>query len=97
MLNKTYDVILQGTIPIGRFNGIRDFVEKYYYTREDHARWLEETKEDYMNDSLQEEDCPYADSVQFYINDIETWAQQDAQPSGFEWGGYYFKEVPLIF
>ena len=24
-------------------------------------------------------------------------AQQDAQPSGFEWGGYYFKEVPLIF
>ena len=46
-----------------------------------------------MNDSLLEEDYSYEDSVQFYINDIETWAQQDAQPSGFEWGGYYFKEV----
>lgn len=73
MTNKTYDVILQGIIPIGRFNGIRDFIEKYYYKKEDHARFLEETKEDYMNDSLQEENCPYEDSVQFYINDIETW------------------------
>lgn len=33
MTNKTYDVILQGIIPIGRFNEIRDFVEKYYYKK----------------------------------------------------------------
>lgn len=93
MFDKTYDVILQGVIPIGRFNGIHDFVENYYYTKEDHGNWLEEMKEENMNDSLLEEDYSYEDSVQFYINDIETWAQQDAQPSGFEWGGYYFKEV----
>ena len=39
------------------------------------------------------EDYSYEDSVQFFINDIMTWARQDAQSSGFEWGGYYFKEV----
>lgn len=95
MTNKTYDVILQGIIQVGRFNGIRDFVEKYYYTKEDHARFLEETKEDYMNDSLQEEDYSYEDSVQSYIYDIKTWA--DPVLDGFEWDDYYFKEVPLIF
>lgn len=97
MFDKTYDVILQGVIPVGRFNGIRDFVENYYYTKGDHGSWLEEMREECMNDSLLEEDYSYEDSVQFYINDIETWAQQDAQSSGFEWGGYYFKEVPTIF
>lgn len=93
MFDKTYDVILQEVIPIGRFNGIRDFVENYYYTRESHQEWLEEMKEENMDDTLTEEDYSYEDSVQFYINDIMTWARQDAQSSGFEWGGYYFKEV----
>ena len=37
MFDKTYDVILQGVIPVGRFNGIRDFVENYYYTKGDHG------------------------------------------------------------
>ena len=50
-------------------------------------------KEENMDDTLTEEDYSYKDSVQFYIDDIKTWARQDAQSSGFEWGGYYFKEV----
>lgn len=97
MFDKTYDVFLQGQIDLGRFNGIQDFVEKYYYTRQDHDAWIEEIKEERKTDLISEDDCSYDDSVQFYVNDIKTWAQFDAQLSGFEWGGYYFKEVPLIF
>ena len=52
-------------------------------------------KEENMDDTLTEEDYSYEDSVQFYIDDIKTWAASVLD--GFEWGGYYFKEVPLIF
>lgn len=92
MFDKEYKVYMQGRIEIGTFIGIRSFVENYYYTHESHEEWLADMKEENMDDTLTEEDYSYEDSVQFYINDIKTWAQHDAL-DGFEWGGYYFKEV----
>ena len=93
MFDKKYEVYFGNHILCGEFECIRSFVEDYYYTRESHQEWLEEMKEENMDDTLTEEDYSYEDSVQFFINDIMTWARQDAQSSGFEWGGYYFKEV----
>jgi hypothetical protein len=42
-------------------------------------------KEENMDDTLTEEDYSYEDSVQFYIDDIKTWAAPVLD--GFEWGG----------
>lgn len=92
MFDKKYEVYLSGHILCGEFEGVRSFVEDYYYTRESHQEWLEEMKEENMDDTLTEEDYSYEDSVQFYLDDIKAWAQHDAL-DGFEWGGYYFKEV----
>ena len=91
MFDKKYEVYLGGHIPCGEFDGVRSFVEDYYYTHESHHEWLEEMKEENMDDTLTEEDYSYEDSVQFYIDDIKTWAAPVLD--GFEWGGYYFKEV----
>lgn len=91
MFDKKYEVYMQGQIDIGTFVGIRSFIEDYYYTKDSHKEWLEEMKEENMNDTLTEEDYSYEDSVQFYIDEIKTWATPALD--GFEWGGYYFKEV----
>lgn len=91
MFEKKYNVYMQGQIDIGVFIGIRSFVEDYYYTREIHQEWLEEMKEENIDDTLIEEDYSYEDSVQFFIYEIQVWATPALD--GFEWGGYYFKEV----
>ena len=91
MFDKKYEVYLDGHILCGEFEGVCSFVEDYYYTRESHQKWLEEMKEENMNDTLTEEDYSYEDSVQFYIDDIKALATPALD--GFEWGGYYFKEV----
>lgn len=91
MFDKKYEAYLCGQILCGEFKGVRSFVEDYYYTKESHKEWLEDMKEENMNDTLTEEDYPYEDSVQFYIDDIKTWATPALD--GFEWGNYYFKEV----
>ena len=91
MFDKKYIVYMQGQIDIGTFTGIRSFVEDYYYTKESHKEWLEDIKEENMDDTLTEENYSYEDSVQFYIDDIKTWATPALD--GFEWGCYYFKEV----
>lgn len=91
MFDKKYIVYMQAQIDIGTFIGIRSFVEDYYYTKESHKERLEDMKEENMDDTLTEEDYSYEDSVQFYIDDIKAWATPVLD--GFEWGGYYFKEV----
>lgn len=91
MFDKKYEVYLDGHIPCGEFEGVRSFVEDYYYTHEYHQEWLEEMKEENMDDTLTEEEYSYEASVQFYINDIKTRAAPVLD--GFKWGGHYFKEV----
>jgi hypothetical protein len=91
MFDKNYEVYLNGHILCGEFEGVRSFVEDYYYTKESHQDWLEEMKEENTDDTLTEEDYSYEDSVQFYIDDIKAWATPVLD--GFEWSGYYFKEV----
>lgn len=88
--DKKYEVYLCGQIPCGVFNGIRSFVENYYYTPEIHKQFLLELKEE--DDNIELANHSYEDSVQFYINDIKVWSQHDAL-DGFEWDSYYFKEV----
>ena len=91
MFEKKYNVYMQGQIDIGTFIGIRSFVENYYYTHEIHQEWLEDMKEENMDNTLTEEDYSYEDSVQFYIDNIKVFATPALDD--FEWGGYYFKEV----
>lgn len=91
MFDKKYEVYLSDHILCGEFEGIHSFVENYYYTHEIHQEWLEDMKEENMDDTLTEEDYSYEDSVQFYVDDIRVWAMPALD--GFEWGGYYFKEV----
>ena len=91
MFDRKYEVYLGGPIPCGEFEGVHSFVEDYYYTHKFHQEWLEETKEENMDDILTEEDYSYEDIVQFYIDDIKTWAAPVLD--GFEWGDHYFKEM----
>lgn len=91
MLDKKYEVYFCGHIPCGEFEGVRSFIEDYYYTYESHQEWLEQMKEENMDDTLTEEDYSYEDSVQFYLDDIKVWAIPALD--GFEWDGHYFKEV----
>lgn len=80
---------------IGMFQNVRDFVENYYYTKEDHDKWVQEQIEFEQDDTLGESNYPYEDSVQFYVNAIidenEPVIIQDQISLGFEWGGYTFK------
>lgn len=83
---------------IGTFQSVRDFVENYYYTKETHDEWVQEQIELEQND-LGEDDYPYEDSVQFYVNTIidenEPVIIQDEISLGFEWDGYTFKGEAL--
>lgn len=83
MFDKKYEVYMQGQIDIGTFVGIRSFIEDYYYTKDSHKEWLEEMKEENMDDTLTEEDYSYEDSVQFYVDDIKAWVTPALD--GFEW------------
>ena len=89
-LNRNYEVYLCGHIYCGEFEGVRSFLENYYYTLEIHEQFLLELKEE--DDDIELANHSYEDSVQFYINDIKAWSQHDAL-DGFEWDSYYFKEV----
>lgn len=91
MFDKKYEVYFCSHILCGEFEGVRSFVEDYFYTCESHQEWLEQMKEENMDDTLTEEDYSYEDSVQFYVDDIKTWAIPTLD--GFEWDGHYFKEV----
>ena len=91
MFDKKYEVYLDGHIPCGEFEGVRSFVKDYYYIHEYHQGWLEEMKEENMDDTLTEEEYSYEASVQFYIDDIKTRAVPVLD--GFKWGGHYFKEI----
>lgn len=91
MFDKKYEVYFSGHICCGEFDGIRSFVEDYYYTRESHEEWLADMREENMNDTLCEEDYSYDDSVQFYVDDIKIYAEPTL--NGFEWEGYEFREV----
>lgn len=82
--DKKYEVHLCGVIPCGIFNGIRSFIEDYYYTEPCHKLWIKENNEN--------EDSPYEDSVQFYLNEIKREAEWYSS-DGFEWSHYLFKEV----
>lgn len=84
---------------IGMFQNVRDFVENYYYTKETHDEWVQEQIEFEQDDTLSEDNYPYEDSVQFYVNAIidenEPVIIQDEISLGFEWGGYTFKGEAL--
>lgn len=84
---------------IGMFQSVRDFVENYYYTKEDHDEWVHEQIEFEQDDTLGESNYPYEDSVQFYVNAIidenEPVIIQDQISLGFEWGGYTFRGEAL--
>lgn len=84
---------------VGMFQNVRDFVENYYYTKEDHDKWVQEQIEFEQDDTLGESNYPYEDSVQFYVNAIidenEPVIIQDEISLGFEWGGYTFKGEAL--
>lgn len=84
---------------IGMFQNVRDFVENYYYTKETHDEWVQEQIEFEQDDTLSEDNYPYEDSVQFFVNAIidenEPVIIQDEISLGFEWGGYTFKGEAL--
>lgn len=84
---------------IGMFQSVRDFVENYYYTKEDHDKWVQEQIEFEQDDTLGEDNYPYEDSVRFYVNAIidenEPVIIQDEISLGFEWGGYTFRGEAL--
>lgn len=80
--NRKYEVYLCGQIPCGVFNGIRSFVEDYYYTKTLHEIWKKENNED----------GSYEDSVQFYLDEIKKETEWYSS-NGFEWSHYLFKEV----
>lgn len=84
---------------IGMFQNVRDFVENYYYTKETHDEWAQEQIEFEQDDTLSEDNYPYEDSVQFFVNTIidenEPVIIQDEISLGFEWGGYTFKGEAL--
>lgn len=84
---------------IGIFQNVRDFVENYYYTKEDHDKWVQKQIEFEQDDTLGEDNYPYEDSVQFYANAIidenEPVIIQDEISLGFEWGGYTFRGEAL--
>lgn len=84
---------------VGMFQNVRDFVENYYYTKEDHDKWVQEQIEFEQDDTLGESNYPYEDSVQFYVNAIidenEPVIIQDQISLGFEWGGYTFRGEAL--
>ena len=82
IMDKKYEVYLCGQIPVGVFNGIRSFVEDYYYTKTLHEIWKKENNED----------GSYKDSVQFYLDEIKREAEWYSS-NGFEWSHYSFKEV----
>lgn len=82
IMDKKYMVYLCGQIPVGVFNGIRSFVEDYYYTKTLHELWKKENNEN----------TSYEDSVQFHLNEINREAEWYSS-NGFEWSHYLFKEV----
>lgn len=90
MFNKTYNVYMTGRFLIGTFATVESFVRDYYYTMDSHEDWMENMRE--IGQPLNDEDKNYENHVADILEDIRVYFMPDA-PDGFEWGGYYFKEV----
>ena len=88
-----YDVC---DMEIGCFSSVREFVEKAFYTRECHTEWIENMKECEKNDTLDESNYPYEESVQFYIDTIiaekePIMTEEGGFVLGWEWCGFTFE------